>query len=73
MENNDNHDKLLIKNYKYWSGYNEFYCNGRLMLGPSGCKLLSITLTSINIPICLVYVFTILVSTFLFIEFRGFK
>ncbi len=51
----------LIRNYKYWNGYNQFYCDGKIMLGPNGLKLLLITLLLINIPIVLIFIFSILV------------
>jgi hypothetical protein len=51
----------VIKNYKYWSGYNEFYCNGRVMLGPRGLKTFSLTFLMINLPTIVIYVFAILV------------
>ena len=42
----------IIRNYEYWPGNNEFYCNGKFMFGPKGLKkflflLLLITLSSI--------------------------
>jgi hypothetical protein len=55
-------DSNLIRNYKYWSGFNEFYCNGKIMIGPNGIKIFIITLASINLPILLIYIFTILVK-----------
>ncbi len=62
MKNDKYDDKHLIRNYKYWSGLNEFYCNGKVMLGPDGLKIMIITLVSINLPVILIYIFTILVS-----------
>ena len=52
----------IIKNYKYWSGYNDFYCDGRIMIGPNGLKLLGLTFLSINVPALVTLVIIILVK-----------
>ena len=51
----------IMRNFNYWSGYNEFYCNGKIMLGPKGLKLLMMTIIIINLPQIPIFLFSILV------------
>lgn len=52
----------IIRNYEYWQGHNEFYCKGKIMLGPNGCsKLIQITIL-INLPSVMFLLFTIWVN-----------
>ncbi len=52
----------IIRNYKYWSGLNEFYCNGHIMIGPNGLRILSVSTIAINLPAIGIYVFGVLVK-----------
>jgi hypothetical protein len=52
----------IIRNYQYWNGFNEFYCNGSIMIGPKGLKTLSWTFLMINLPVILILIFSILVN-----------
>lgn len=54
----------LVKNYQYWNGQNEFYCKGKIMLGPKGLKAFTLTWMMINLPSVLFFIFTILVNNF---------
>jgi len=54
----------IIRNFQYWSGFNDFYCNGRIMIGPKGLKNLCLTLLMINLPVIIVYIFSILVRNY---------
>lgn len=56
-----NGKSVSIRNFKYWSGLNEFYCNGKVMLGPNGLSILLLTLCMVDLPIVVIYVFSILV------------
>jgi hypothetical protein len=51
----------FLRNFHYWNGFNEFYCKGHIMIGPNGIKIFSLTFSLINIPIGILYIFTILV------------
>jgi hypothetical protein len=55
-------EERVIRNYQYWNGFNRFYCNGNVMLGPDGLKHISLTFLAINIPTFLIFIFVILVK-----------
>lgn len=59
----------IIRNYEYWLGHNEFYCQGKIMLGPNGLRKLSQMSIVINIPSALFLLFTIWVISTIIIQF----
>ena len=57
-------NEKVILNYKYWSGHNQFYCNGKIMLGPNGLIVIIISNIMINLPLILLCLFSLLVSLY---------
>jgi hypothetical protein len=51
----------VMRNFRYWTGLNDFYCKGCVMTGPGGLKLYIHTLLYIVLPLLLFYMFSILV------------
>jgi len=61
-ENKDaEEEEYTIKNYKYWNGFNDFYCKGKIMVGPGGLKNIILTTLLINSPIIIIFIFVIFV------------
>lgn len=55
-------DEQIILNYQYWTGFNKFYCRGKIMTGPDGLKYIIFTSLGINVPIVFILIFDILVN-----------
>lgn len=62
-------NEKFIENYKYWSGFNQFFFKGRIMFGPNGLKIFVFIFLAINVCITISYVFSILVNNILFIGY----
>ena len=52
-----------IRNYEYWLGNNEFYCNGKLMFGPKGLKKFLFLLLLITTQTILSLLFSIMTTS----------
>ena len=52
-----------IKNYEYWLGNNEFYCNGKFMFGPKGLKKFLFLLLLITTQTILSLLFSIMTTS----------
>ena len=52
--------KVAKRNYEYWLGNNEFYCNGKLMFGPKGLKKFLFLLLLITTQTILSLLFSII-------------
>jgi len=55
-------EEYTIKIYKYWSGFNDFYCKGRVMVGPGGLKNIILTTLLIDTSVVVIFIFIIFVS-----------
>jgi palmitoyltransferase ZDHHC9/14/18 len=53
----------IIRNYEYWLGNNEFYCNGKLMFGPKGLKKFLFLLLLITTQTILSLLFSIMTTS----------
>ena len=52
----------IIRNYEYWPGNNQFFCQGYLMFGPKGLNKILLILPMITIPFILSLLFSVMIN-----------
>ena len=52
----------IIRNYEYWPGNNQFFCQGYLMFGPKGLNKILLIIPMITIPFILSLLFSVMIN-----------
>ena len=54
--------RKIIRNYEYWPGNNQFFCQGYLMFGPKGLNKILLIIPMITIPFILSLLFSVMIN-----------